>query len=189
MNKFVYEYPKTVELKNGTKVDFDLNDMKNERMLAIVIASEMVDSFSNYLFSQGFQQAVPAWKQGETIGVSKVVTDPWEMHIRIFSNGYIYSHIEVRRDYFEHLDERYIWPLYDEPLALVSKVTGAFGIMHLKSKQWVGRVITKTRMSISPPSSLTEWKPIATAVGVIVAGAALGYALAKLLDYLSEDSD
>ena len=186
MNNFEYEYPEKIELDDGQEITLSQEDMKDERYIAIVLPSDKVDYFANFLKTQGFKDATPAWDQGEKYGLSKIIYDPWEMHIRIFENGQIYSHIEVRRDYFEHLDERYIWPVYDEPIKLVKQVTDAIGTLHVKSGEWVRRVITKARVTLSPPSKVTEWRPVAAFAGGIVVGASIAIGLIKLLEYLDE---
>ena len=183
MTNFNYDYPKEIELDDGQRITLSQDDMKNERYLAIVIPSNFVEKLVSNLENNGFSDAVPSWNQGEKYGLSKVMNNTWELHMRIFANGHIFPHIEVRRDYFEHLDENYIWPVYDEAVNLVSGVTDAIATLHIKTNQWVRRIVTKAQVTLSPPSNLTEWKPVAYFGAGVAAGALLTVGILKLIEY------
>lgn len=112
MLNFEYEYPEKIVLDDGQEITLGNEDFKNERLLAIVIPSDKVWVFANFLYNKGFTDARPAWGQDERYSLSRIINDPWELHLRIYENGRVFPHIEVRRDYFQHLDNNYIWPVY-----------------------------------------------------------------------------
>lgn len=189
MVDFEYEYPETLELVSGQEIVLTQNDLKDERTLAIVIPQSKTWEFASFLYDRGFSNAEPAWYQGEKYGLSRIIKDPWEMHVRIFENGYIYPHIELRRDYLEHLDQRYTWPVYDEIMEYVKRFTDSFGLVYLKTDQWVQKIVTKAKVVLSPPKSLTEWKPVVYFAGGMAAGVALTIGLVKLFEYLGKDKE
>ncbi len=186
MNDFNYEYPETLTLDDGETVVLDKEEMKDERMLAIVIPREKVWSFASFLYDRGFSEATPAWNQGEEFGLSRIIDDPWEIHIRIYRNGRIFPHVEVRRDYFQHLDEKYIWPVYYEAMKYVDEFTDEHGLFYLKTKKWVTGIVTKAKSRLIGPDGLTEWKPVVSFVSGLAAGALLVYGLSKLFESLAE---
>ncbi|MEM0134964.1 MAG: hypothetical protein QXU18_07030 [Thermoplasmatales archaeon] len=189
MNAFQYEFPNEIELNNGQRLTLSANERKDEKYFAVVVSPEKISEVVSVLRGDGFTNAWPAWNKGEAYSLSKVIDEPWEMHVRIYSDGSIYSHVEVRRDYIEHLDTRYIWPLIDEITGYVQRVTDAFMIVHTRTKQLVKRVISKVRVRISPPTSKTEWKPAVEVIGVIAVTALVTYGIVKLIDYLNGEME
>ena len=179
-------------MNDGTRISLSELERKDEEYFAIVVPPQQVGRVVDILRQEGFTKASPAWNKGEKYGLSKVVEEPWEMHVHLYSDGSIYSHIEVRRDYFENLDTRYIWPLIDEMIRYVRRVTDAFMIFHNKSKQLVRRVVSKVRLRIKHPTSRTEWKPVVEVVEYVGIGVAIGLAIVgivELIDYLSRKKE
>lgn len=192
MNDFEYAYPKEIKLGDGRRITLSDEERKDEEYFAIVVPPQKVEAVVDVLQEEGFTKASPAWNKGEAYGLSKVVDEPWEMHVRLYRDGSIYSHIEVRRDYFEHLDTRYIWPLIDEMIIYVRKVTEAFIIFHNRTKQLVRKIISKVRLKINHPTSRTEWKPVVVVVESVAIGAAIGLAvvgIVELIDYLTRKKE
>lgn len=186
MNAFQYEYPNEIELNDGSRIKLTESERKDEEYFTVVVSPSKVEHIVAALRKDGFRDAWPAWNKGEAYGLSKVVDEPWEMHVRLYSDGSIYSHIEIQRDYFEHLDTRFTWPLIDEITRYLQRATDAYMIVHTRSRQMVKRIISKVKIRITPPLSRTEWKPVAEVVGIIAATAIVSYGIAKLLDYLSD---
>ncbi len=189
MIDFEYEYPKRIKLKDKEEIELTDDEIKDESSFAIVIPRAKIDPFDFYLCHNGFSDAFPAWPKGEKYGLSKVVRDPWEIHIRIFENGRIYPHVEVRRDYLEHLDTYYVRPVFFEIIDYVKAVTDAFGLLYVKKNQWVSSIETKVKMILRPPESRTEWKPIVYTAVFASSAFLLGWSLAKLLESLDKEND
>lgn len=187
MTKFIYDYPKEIELDDGQKINISESDMKNERYFALVIPNDFIDKLALHLQDNGFGEAFPSWDQGEKYGLSKVINDTWELHIRIFENGHIFPHIEIRRDYFEHLNEGYIWPVYYEAVNLIREVTDANATLHIKTNHFVRRIVTKVPVTLSPPSKLNEWKPFAYFGVGVATGILLTIGTLKLKEYLDNN--
>ena len=183
---FEYEYPEKLALENGEVIFLDQDDMKDERSLAIVIPKDRIWNLASYLYDQGFSDAEPAWNQGEKYSLSRIVNDPWELHLRIFENGQIFPHVEVRREFFQHLEHKYIWPVYYEAMKYIGSFTDATGLLYLKTNQWVSSIQTIAKRSISAPTSLTEWKPIVSFIAGALVGTTITYSLMKLWEYMAE---
>lgn len=186
MENFVYSYPVKLLLENGTSLALTRDDMKDERYLAIRIPESSIDPLSDRLKSVGFRKAVPSWDQGETYGLSKPVNGTWEMHVRVFPDGSIYSHVEIRRDFFQHLNERYVWPVYDEALELARAVAANVRTVHVKSDSQVSRILAREKVTLAPPSRLTGWKPVAYFAGGIIAGTIAYYSISKIKQLLGK---
>ncbi len=184
MCEFEYEYPNEIELDNHQRLTLSNNDIKDEKYFTLMVLPEKINDVVNILRKNGFTDASPAWDKGEAYSLSKVVKEPWEMHVRLYNNGSIYSHIEVRRDYFEHLDTRYVWPLIDEIAKYIQRATDAFVIVHTRTKHPVKRIISKKKLRVSPPASRTQWKPTVEIIGVIAVTTLATYGIMKLLDYI-----
>jgi hypothetical protein len=189
MTEFTYEYPKEIELENGDIIRLEESDMKDERFLAIIIPAEETRSFASYLHDHGFTDAQPSWFQGEKYGLSRIVNDPWELHIRIFENGFLFPHIEIRRDFTQHLNDKYVWPVYFEAMEYVYSFTDKYDLLYLKTNKRVIRIVTKTSVKLTPPSKLTEWKPLVYFGIGVVAGALTAYGVFKLKEYLDRENE
>ena len=42
-----------------------------------------------------------------------VLSDVWELHLRLYSDGFIEAEVEVRREYLEHLAPRRLNVVYE----------------------------------------------------------------------------
>lgn len=185
MDVFEYEYPEKLMLEDGSEITLSLDDMKNERMIALVIPEEQTWPFASYLHNHGFEDTKLAWDQGQKYSLSKILNNTWEMHIRIFGDGKIYPHIEVRRDFTQHLNQNFTMPVFYEAMKYLEDFTNAWGILHLKTNKWVTGILTKAKFKINPPDSLTKWEPIASFAGGMIAGVLLMVALDQLKKYLA----
>lgn len=185
MNIYEYEYPEKLMLEDDSEITLSLDDMKNERIIALVIPECQIWPFASYLYNNGFEDTKLAWDQGQKYSLSKILNNTWEMHIRIFGDGKIYPHIEVRRDFIEHLNQNFIMPVFYEAMKYLEDFTDTWGILHLKTNKYVTCILTKAKIRINPPVSLTKWEPIVSFVGGMLAGVLLNVALEQLKKYLS----
>jgi len=113
------------------------------------------------LREEGFQDTLlQVQKPGQVFGLVKRLDPPWEiweMHVRGFEDGHLEAEIEISRDYLEHLDDRYRRSAGTELSQLLSK----HGVPHVVERG--GNV----KLDLEVPETLTPWKMIAVALGVI----------------------
>ncbi len=70
--------------------------------------SNWLETVRQVLLAEGFKNTMlQVVKPGQVFGLVKRMDPVWEMHIRGFEGEVLESEIEVSRDYFEHLDDRF----------------------------------------------------------------------------------
>lgn len=185
MDIFEYNYPETFTLEDGTETTLSLDDMKDERILALVIPNDKTWQFASFLYNHGFADTSLAWDQGQKYSLSKILNNTWEMHIRIFDDGKIFPHVEIRRDFAQHLNQNFIRPVLFEALEYIKDFTDGWGILFLKENKWITSILTKAQFKINPPDSLTKWEPSISFIGGMIAGILLMVALDQLRRYLA----
>lgn len=131
--------------------------------------SNSLEGIRQVLLAEGFKDTrLQITKPRQVFGLVKRLSDVWEMHVRGFEGGALESEIEVSRDYFEHLDDRYRKDATNELLSILKQ----YGIPHK-----VTGALPNVEVTLQAPESVTPWKPVA------VLGALLG--VVALLGYLS----
>ncbi len=137
-----------------------LENAKNHPLFIPWIPINRIPEVEKVLRQLGFKDSIPAEPQGEKIGLSKSLTPnnpEWELHIRIFENGDIKPHIEVNREYLEHLTHPRIYVIYEA----YEYYRTACPEFYLKYQdQWVSKIYENYSITLPSPSSLTPWKPI-----------------------------
>jgi len=106
----------------------------------------------------------------------KVLSDVWELHLRLYSDGFIEAEVEVRREYIEHLASRRLNVVYDA----FEYYRGVYDKLHLwyvPAGKWIIKVIDHLNVKLREPGTLTPWKPIV--LGVVATGLFV-YALTRL---------
>lgn len=136
-----------------------------------------IDSIYNYLVeARGFKTAVPAVPKGEKYSLRKTIDDTWELHLRLYSNGFIDAEVEVRREYIEHLTSgqrlNVVYEAYDSYKDIYDKLH----LWYAPSRSWVTSIIDNFSVELQEPSRLIPWKPIVLGV---VAGILVTYKLLK----------
>ncbi|ASJ02924.1 hypothetical protein A3L09_06470 [Thermococcus profundus] len=108
---------------------------------------------------EGFQDTLlQVQKPGQVFGLVKRLNPPWEMHVRGFEDGHLEAEIEISRDYLEHLNDSYRRSAATELSQLLSK----YGIPHTVKRD------SNVKLDLEVPETLTPWKPIVAALGVII---------------------
>lgn len=121
---------------------------------------EWLETTKEVLDQEGFRHTrLQVVKPGQVFGLVKRVDSIWEMHVRAFDNGRLESEIEISRDYFEHLDDRFrrdatrdlkqILDVYEVPCNIEGD-------------------ISHSTVVLPYPESVTPWKPLVV-LGVITA--------------------
>lgn len=69
-------------------------------ILRLYVPPSLIDKLNDHLRKKGFFNAIPSLPKGEKYSLSKIIEPLWELHIRIYPNGFIEAEVEVSRDYF-----------------------------------------------------------------------------------------
>ena len=99
----------------------------------------------------------------------------WELHLRLYDDGFIDAEIEVRREYLEHLNRR-LNVVY-EAFEFYRDLYGKLHVLYVPSGEWIVKIIDHFHIKLREPDTLTPWKPIV--IGIVVAGL-FSYALLNL---------
>jgi hypothetical protein len=113
---------------------------------------EWLERAKDVLIQEGFNDTIlQTIKQGQVFGLVKKVGDIWEMHVRGFNDGRLEAEIEISRDYFEHLDDRY---RRDASLEL-THILDAYQIPYQTNGN-----LPQVEVTLYPPAQVTPWKPV-----------------------------
>ena len=106
------------------------------------------------LISEGFLDPglMQLKKTGQVFGLVKRLDETWEMHVRGFGRGALEAEVEVPRDYFEHLNDRFRRDATPELEAILRY----HGIPYRITGQ-----LPRVLMELELPRRLTPWKPVA----------------------------
>jgi hypothetical protein len=129
--------------------------------------SNSLEVVREVLLAEGFKDTMlQIVKPGQMFGLVKRLNDVWEMHVRGFEDGTLESEIEVSREYFEHLDDRYRKDATNELLSILKQ----YGIPHQ-----VTGASPDVEVMLQAPESVTPWKPVAVLGALLGVVALLGY--------------
>jgi hypothetical protein len=120
--------------------------------------SEWLERVKEILIQEGYRDTkLQTIKQGQVFGLVKKVDSVWEMHVRGFKDGRLEAEIEISRDYFEHLDDRYRRDATPE----LTQILDAHQIPYQTKGE-----LPQMEVILNPPEKLTPWKPIVAIVAV-----------------------
>lgn len=124
------------------------------------ILSDYLESVRQVLLVEGFEDTMlQIVKPGQVFGLVKRLSPEWEMHVRGFENGVLESEIEVSRDYFEHLDDRFCKDATSELVDLLER----YGIPYR-----LDGTLPQIAVKLEAPKTLTPWKPVALLGAIVV---------------------
>jgi len=136
-----------------------------------------IETACSYLVEvQSFEVAAPSIHKGERYSLRKVLSDIWELHLRLYSNGFIDAEVEVRRECLEHLTPRRLNVVY-EAFEYYRGVYDKLHLWYVPTGKWVIKVIDHLSVKLREPDALTPWKPIV--IGIVATGL-FAYALSRL---------
>jgi len=179
MSGYITVIPRRFILESGDVVVLTARDVEEKLTRDTVFRLWVpdVDAVHEYLASkQGFETATPSAYKGEKYSLKKVLSDVWELHLRLYGDGFIDAEVEVRREYLEHLAPRRLNVVYEA----FEYYRGVYDKLHLwyaPAGKWVVKVIDHLNVKLREPDTLTPWKPIV--LGIVVAGL-FAYALSRL---------
>ncbi len=123
-----------------------------------------------------FEIAVPAVPKGEVYSLRRVLGDVWELHVRLYGDGFVDAEVEVRREFFEHLGSRRLNVVY-EAFEFYRDVYDRLHVYYVPMGEWIVRVEEHFQVELREPDMLTPWKPVV--LGIVAAGL-FTYALLRL---------
>ncbi len=173
--RFILEDGKVISLT----ADIIKNTLTKKPIFLLYVPNTKIDALYSYLKDIGFENAVLSTPKGEKYSIRLVLDYPWELHIRLYSDGFIESEVEVQREYFEHLGERRLFVAY-EAFEFFRGFYDRFHLFYKKEEKWVIKVLDNFRVRLNPPKSLTPWKPVVTGIVTLSVVGLLVYALKRL---------
>jgi len=160
--KFILQDGKIVSLKA-----FMLEErISEEPLFLLYVPPDRIDKVYTYLKTRaGFEDVCLALPKGEKYSIRKKLSGPWELHLRLYTNGFIEAEVEVQRDYWEHLSEkrRRLFVVY-EVFKYYRDIYDKLHIFYKPEEKWVAKVIDNFCVKLRPPRTLTPWRPIITGV-------------------------
>ena len=176
---YVTYLPRTVELEDGSRAILAEEEVLRG-VYRLYVPKSLIDKLYDYLQRKGFSNTIPSFPKGEKYSLSKIIEPPWELHIRIYHNGFIEAEVEVSRDYFEHLDSNYRVPVIYEAYEYYREFYNKLHIYDTNREKWVIRVIDHYQVAVKHPETLTPWKPVIVTAVIIALLGLSAYALASL---------
>jgi len=179
MSGYITVIPRRFILESGDVVVLTARDVEEKLTRDTVFRLWVpdVDAVHEYLTSkQGFETATPSAYKGERYSLRKVLTDIWELHLQLYSDGFIDAEVEVGREYLEHPTSRRLNVVY-EAFEYYRGVYDKLHLWYVPAGKWVVKVIDHLNVKLREPDTLTPWKPIV--LGIVVAGL-FAYALSRL---------
>ncbi len=150
--------------------------LSRETCFLLYVPPNNIDDVYSHLKREGFEDVTLSICKGEKYSVRLPLTHPWELHIRLYDNGFIESEVEIQREYLEHLERRRINVVY-EPFQWYNDIYDRLHIFYRPERRWVIGVREHLRVKLNPPQELTPW--VYAVAGAVVIGL-LTYCLYKL---------
>ena len=110
------------------------------------------------ILKQGFEK-IPALPKGERYSLRKVLSPPWELHLRIFDDGFLEAEVEVQREYLQHLEPWRSAVIYEAFWSYYT-IYPHLHIFYVPKGKFVTRVYEHFRIQLKPPERLTPTTPI-----------------------------
>ncbi|BDB99592.1 hypothetical protein [Saccharolobus caldissimus] len=171
--------PREVVYFDGTSAILPQDYVLREGNLRLFVPRSRLEDVVNALKTSGFREEKLEFYKGEKYSLSMKIYNIWELHVRIYDDGFIDAHFEVSRDYLEHL-QYYTIPSIYEVFDFYRTAYNKLHIFDNVTKKWIKEVRTHYLVTLNPPRSLTAWQPIAVVVGALSAIGIIAYALSRL---------
>jgi hypothetical protein len=171
--------PREVMYFDGTTAVLPRDYVLKEGNLRLFVPKNKIETVVSALKSSGFKEVSLEFTKGEKYSLSMKIYNIWELHVRIYQDGFIDGHFEVSRDYLEHLQYPTIPSIYE----VFDFYRTAYDKLHIFDSiagKWIKEVRTQYLVTLNPPRSLTPWEPIAIVVGALSAVGIIAYALSRL---------
>ena len=180
MVTYVTVVPRRFILESGNLVSLTANDIEEKLVKDTIFrlwVPDIENVYRHLVERQGFEIASPSIPRGEKYSLRRVLSNAWELHVRLYDDGFIDAEIEVRREFMEHLTPRRLNVVY-EAFEFYREAYDRLHIWYAPTREWITRVIDHFHVKLREPDTLTPWKPVV--LGVVVAGLFM-YALSRLV--------
>ncbi|AKA74650.1 hypothetical protein SULI_12790 [Saccharolobus solfataricus] len=171
--------PSEVVYFDGTSAILLEDYVLREGNLRLFVPKNKIEDVVNSLKTSGFHEEKLEFYKGEKFSLAMKFYDIWELHIRIYEDGFIDAHFEVSRDYLEHLNYATIPSIY-EPFEFYRSAYNNLHIFDGVAKKWIKEVRSNYLVTLNPPKALTPWKPISVIAGALAGIGIIAYALSRL---------
>ena len=169
--------PSEVVYFDGTSAILPQDYVLKEGNLRLFVPKSKIDDVVNAMKNAGFHEEKLEF--GEKYSLVMKIYNIWDLHVRIYPDGFIDSHFEVSREYLEHLTYETIPSIY-EPFEFYRTAYNKLHIFDAVTKKWIKEVRSNYLVTLNPPSALTPWKPISVIAGVLAGIGFIAYALSRL---------
>ncbi|MHA1595941.1 MAG: hypothetical protein ACTSXX_14610 [Candidatus Baldrarchaeia archaeon] len=179
MTTYVTTIPRKFILKSGKIVTLTALDVEEKLTKDTLFRLWVPDTDAVYRYLvdvQDFEIATPATSKGEKYSLRKPLSDVWELHIRLYDDGFVDAEVEVRREFIEHLTPRRLNVVY-EAFEFYRGIYDKLYILYAPMREWIINILDNFNVKLREPNTLTPWKPIV--LGIVAAGL-FTYALLRL---------
>lgn len=179
MDAYVTIIPRKFILESGNLVVLNASDVEEKLVESTLFRLWVPDVEGVYKYlteKQGFEVAIPSIPKGEKYSLKRTLSDIWELHMRLYRDGFIDAEVEVRREFVEHLTPRRLNVIY-EAFEYYRDIYDKLHVWYVSSHGWITSVIEHFQVKLREPKTLTPWKPIV--LGIVATGL-FTYALSKL---------
>jgi len=171
--------PSEVVYFDGTSAILPEDYVLREGNLRLFVPKNKIEDVANSLKASGFHEERLEFYKGEKFSLAMKFYNIWELHIRIYEDGFMDAHFEVSRDYLQHLNYPTIPSIY-EPFEFYRSAYDKLHIYDAVAKKWIKEVRSNYLVTLNPPRALTPWKPISVIVGALAGIGIIAYALSRL---------
>ena len=171
--------PREVVYFDGTSAILPEDYVLKEGNLRLFVPKIKIEEVVNTMKTSGFHEEKLEVYKGEKYSLVMKFYDIWDLHVRVYSDGFIVSHFEVSREYLEHINYETIPSIY-EPFEFYRTAYDKLHIFDNVTKKWIKEVRSNYLVTLNPPSTLTPWKPISVIAGVLAGIGFIAYALSRL---------
>jgi len=168
---YITKIPRKFILESGDIVTLKITDVEEKLAKDVIFRLWVpdVEAIYKYLIEkQGFEHVILAIPKGERYSLRKALNDVWELHLRLYNDGFIDAEVEVRREYFEHFNKR-LNVVY-EPFEFYEGLYDKLYVFYTPAREWIVKILDNFHIKLRKPNTLTPWKPIVMDIGMISAG-------------------
>lgn len=171
--------PREVVYFDGTSAILPEDYVLKEGNLRLFVPKIKIEEVVNTMKTSGFHEEKLEVYKGEKYSLVMKFYDIWDLHVKVYSDGFIDSHFEVSREYLEHINYETIPSIY-EPFEFYRTAYDKLHIFDNVTKKWIKEVRSNYLVTLNPPSTITPWKPISVIAGVLAGIGFIAYALSRL---------
>lgn len=171
--------PREVVYFDGTPAILPEDYVLKEGNLRLFVPKIKIEEVVNTMKTSGFHEEKLEVYKGEKYSLVMKFYDIWDLHVKVYSDGFIDSHFEVSREDLEHINYETIPSIY-EPFEFYRTAYDKLHIFDNVTKKWTKEVRSNYLVTLNPPSTLTPWKPISVIASVLAGIGFIAYALSRL---------